>query len=95
MANIKCPQLHKIIPIKDGGNLMQTLKSSGLPVASSCGGDGVCGKCRIKIERGMEKLNKETPLEARLKEKNNFITEERVSCLTRVFGDIEIKVDYW
>lgn len=28
-------------------NLMEFLRSKGVPVASSCGGDGVCRKCVV------------------------------------------------
>lgn len=95
MAQIFCPQLNKTILIKDGENLMKALKSAGLPVASSCGGDGVCAKCRVEVIKGDERLNKPTPLEQRLVDKNQIPAGERISCLTRVFGDIEIRMSYW
>ncbi len=33
-------------------NLLRTLKKGGIYLASSCGGKGTCGKCRLKIVEG-------------------------------------------
>lgn len=74
---------------------MEALQDAQIPVASSCGGDGVCAKCRLQIMEGAENLTRETPLEKKLKAQNKFTPDERVSCLTRVQGDISVHADYW
>ncbi len=38
--------------VDEGANLMQALLDKGLPVASSCGGDGICAKCKVEIIEG-------------------------------------------
>lgn len=37
-----------------GANLINSLKEKNIPVASSCGGKGICVKCKVTIlkERG-------------------------------------------
>ncbi|MEN0058473.1 MAG: 2Fe-2S iron-sulfur cluster-binding protein [Bdellovibrio sp.] len=78
-----------------GANLMKSLLAAGLPVASSCDGEGVCAKCRIFILQGSENLSPETPLEQFLKETNSLPSHTRISCQTEVLGDITIDASYW
>lgn len=65
----------------DGTSLMDALIAAGLPVASSCGGDGVCTKCRLHFRV----LNGATaplvgPLEVSLLKKISAEKSERISC---------------
>jgi ferredoxin, 2Fe-2S len=78
-----------------GDNLMKTLLKFDVPVASSCGGDGVCAKCRIKIVIGKENLSQPSELELRLLSKSFGNDEDRISCQTQVIGDITIDAGYW
>ncbi|MBT8371913.1 MAG: 2Fe-2S iron-sulfur cluster binding domain-containing protein, partial [Deltaproteobacteria bacterium] len=53
------------IEVKDGDKLIRAALEAGVHVNASCGGEGVCGKCRVLIEGGFveggitEKLSKE------------------------------------
>ena len=76
-------------------NLMFKLLEQGLPVASSCKGDGVCGKCRITVLEGMENISLETAVEKTLKVKNKLKPNERISCQLKVNGPIKIDTNYW
>jgi 2Fe-2S ferredoxin len=78
-----------------GENLMEALMKAGLPVASSCGGEGVCCKCVIKIISGIENLSERNATETDLKEIHDLSRNERVSCQTQVNGDIKVDTDYW
>ena len=49
MPKITIKQKNLTLDAPFGENLMFYLQSQGLPVASSCSGDGICGKCRMKI----------------------------------------------
>ncbi len=42
----------KILNGREDENILQTCKKHGLYLVASCGGKGVCGKCRIKIVHG-------------------------------------------
>lgn len=83
------------IEVENGANLMKSLLEAGLPVASSCDGDGVCAKCRIQIIEGKENLSSEGDLESFLKEKHKIAKDFRISCQTVVNGDIKISASYW
>ncbi|WP_374029582.1 2Fe-2S iron-sulfur cluster-binding protein [Bdellovibrio bacteriovorus] len=74
---------------------MKSLLDAGLPVASSCDGDGVCAKCKIVIIEGQENLSSENETEAFLKEKNNIPRGTRISCQTQVLGDVTVDATYW
>lgn len=74
---------------------MKTLLAQKIPVASSCNGDGVCGKCKLRITKGAENLSPKTELEIFLSEKYKLQSHERISCQTKVFGPVEIDASYW
>jgi len=74
---------------------MRALLDAGLPVASSCDGDGVCSKCKIRIVQGQKNLSKQNDTEDFLKETNGISNEYRISCQTEVLGDITVDATYW
>ncbi|MNL31891.1 2Fe-2S ferredoxin-5 [compost metagenome] len=83
------------IEVPEGTNLMRALLDAGLPVASSCNSDGVCGKCKIRILSGMENLNRPNDTEEFLKEAHNVDKDVRISCQVEVLGDITVDASYW
>jgi len=42
----------KILDIRKDENLLQAFKRQGVYLVASCGGKGICGKCRIRISKG-------------------------------------------
>jgi 2Fe-2S ferredoxin len=76
-----------------GENLMQFLLANGVPVASSCKGDGICGKCRIHIIDGQ--LSESSELEKETLKRNTAKPNERLSCQITIEQDLKIDTDYW
>lgn len=74
---------------------MDSLLAAGLPVASSCHGDGICAKCRIIIIEGFENLSPVNNLETLLRDRLKIQKQYRISCQTQVLGDIKIDASYW
>lgn len=74
---------------------MKVLLQAGVPVASSCRGDGVCGKCRVTVMSGGENLSPELPLEMNRRLQLKIPANERLSCQAHVFGDVTIDTTYW
>ncbi len=74
---------------------MQVLLEAGLPVASSCYGEGVCAKCRLIVVEGPQNLSPENETEVFLKESNKIPNEMRISCQVQVLGPITIDATYW
>jgi uncharacterized 2Fe-2S/4Fe-4S cluster protein (DUF4445 family) len=53
-------------------SILDAAKSLGIDLSSLCGGKGTCGKCKVKIEQGIEKLNPLTEQELK------HLTEEEI-----------------
>ena len=56
LANEKCavtvlPHNRKI-EVETGTNLIRVAMDAGIHINASCGGEGVCGKCRVILEDG-------------------------------------------
>ena len=95
MPTIRFVKKHAEIQVESGANLMEQLLLAGLPVASSCHGDGICGKCRIHIVAGAENLSKINSVEELLRDRLQVPKEYRISCQTQVRGDVVIDTSYW
>lgn len=83
------------ILVEKGSTLMQSLQEAGVPVASSCGGEGICGKCVLKVTAGAENLSPPTDDEKFLREKDGLAADVRVSCQAQVLGDVTVDARYW
>lgn len=95
MPRITLVKSQQVIEGDSSKSLMANLIDHQVPVASSCSGDGVCAKCKIKIISGQENLSPENETEKFLKIKNNISADHRISCQTLVLGDITIDASYW
>lgn len=74
---------------------MQVLLDAGLPVASSCRGDGICAKCRVEVIDGRQNLSPENDRERFLRERHDIPRAERVSCQAEIHGDVTVDTTYW
>jgi uncharacterized 2Fe-2S/4Fe-4S cluster protein (DUF4445 family) len=71
----------------EGENLLQAARQAGVHINSSCGGAGLCGKCRIKLEEGM--LEGGTGGKISAAEQAEGL---RQACTARVSGDLTVSV---
>jgi len=53
----------KILDISEGESLLQTLKRHGVYLIASCGGKGICGKCRVRLLEGKCRIESTGKLE--------------------------------
>ncbi len=89
MSNVRVTFLPNDITIEvpQGEILLRAAMAAGVHINASCGGEGICGKCRVIIEEG--------PTESEPTEK---ITPEdrargyRLACKTRVTGDVRVRI---
>ena len=75
------------IEVEAGENLLAAAAKAGLYIQASCGGDGVCGKCKIKVEQGEVAANKVMQLS----------TEEhaagfRLACQSSITQDLVVSI---
>lgn len=92
MPKVTVPQKNLIIDGHQGENLMDALIAAGLPVASSCLGEGVCSKCKVKIVP----LGKASELEVKTMTRNKIdISNHRLSCQIFIEDDLTVETSYW
>ena len=91
MIKVHIPQKNLILEASQGMNLMDVLIHNGLPVASSCRGEGVCSKCYVQIEPNS------TPLEFEQKTmiRNHVPDGCRLSCQVELTENVTVKTRYW
>lgn len=78
---------NKTIEVEKGKSILSAAISAGIYINSSCGGDGVCGRCKVILKKG-EVFTQPT---------GRISLEERkcgiyLSCLTTIQGDLEVEV---
>ena len=91
MIKVHIPQKNLVLEASPGMNLKDVLVDNGLPVASSCRGEGVCSKCYVQIEPSG------TPLEFEQKTMTRNKVPEgcRLSCQIELTENVTVKTRYW
>jgi len=75
------------IQVAKGENLLKAAMEAGIYIQASCGGEGICGKCRVLIEKG----DVESPRGASISEED-FQRGLRQACQTRIISDLEVRI---
>ncbi|HEX2120510.1 MAG TPA: 2Fe-2S iron-sulfur cluster-binding protein, partial [Thermoanaerobaculia bacterium] len=73
---------------KDDETLLDVARRAGAPLANSCGGVGVCARCRVRVIEGAESLSAPTSVETRFS--RGFQEGERMACQAVVTGDCAV-----
>ena len=89
MANHKITFLpHETkIAVPDGETIIHAAMEAGVHVNASCGGEGVCGKCRVRIEEGT--------VEGGINEKISQEDQDkgfRLACQSAVKSDLSVRI---
>jgi len=69
--------------IHPGLTILDIAQRNNIKINAECGGNGTCGKCVVRIEKGMENLSPLNNIEKKFKLSNN----ERLSCQARIIKD--------
>jgi uncharacterized 2Fe-2S/4Fe-4S cluster protein (DUF4445 family) len=75
------------ISVQDGESLIRAAMDAGVHINASCGGEGVCGKCRVVIENG----EVEGGISEKLSQKD-IENGYRLACLSKVRSDLVVRV---
>lgn len=78
---------NKKVDVADGENLIRAAMEAGVHVNASCGGEGVCGKCRVIIESG-EVAGGITSLLS----PEDLSKGYRLACQTTVKSDLVVRI---
>ncbi|MBU0486185.1 MAG: DUF4445 domain-containing protein [Proteobacteria bacterium] len=88
-------QLHKVVflpsgrevEIRTGESLIKAARAAGIHINASCGGAGVCGKCRIIVEKGDVEGGRSDKLS-----QEDYDAGYRQACITTISGDTTVSV---
>ena len=83
------------VRVPAGTALIEATRRAGLPIASACGADGVCGRCGLEILAGGETLPEETAREVAIKRQNTVDEHLRLACRVTVSADLVVTAQYW
>ncbi|MFO7988035.1 MAG: ASKHA domain-containing protein [Desulfotignum sp.] len=78
---------HIKITVPDNQSLIRAAMEAGVHINASCGGEGVCGKCRVLIESGEVSGGISEKLADQDREKGY-----RLACLAKVTSDITVRI---
>ena len=92
MPKITLPQKNITFVIPVGTNLMKALLANNIPVASSCLGDGICGKCRMTV---IGIVAEASEIETKTRLRNQIPETERLACQIAVEKDLVVSTSYW
>ena len=85
--NIKFVPQNKSVRVTKGTDLLSAAVRCGIVLHTACGGEGLCGKCRVIVEKGSAKGGA-----------SKFISEDDrkkgvvLACQTIVEGDLEVRI---
>jgi len=77
---------------KKGRNLFDAAKALGIDLSSLCGGKGSCGKCKVKIEDGLEGLNPLTEQELKHVTEDEIKAGYRLACQATPTATVSVYV---
>jgi 2Fe-2S ferredoxin len=80
---------------RDDETLLDVARRAGAPLGNSCGGVGVCARCRVQVLAGSENLTPATAIELRFGSARGFASDERMACQAVVLGDCTVTTTYW
>lgn len=63
-----------------GVTIMEAAKTLGVDISSLCGGKGTCGKCRVKVQKGVEGLSALTERELKHLSEEELKADFRLAC---------------
>ncbi len=78
---------NKTIQVPKGSVLLKAITDAGINIDSSCGGQGVCGRCRVVVVEGDYKPEPTTHLTDKEVEQGYCL-----ACVTLVEGDMRIRI---
>ena len=79
----------KNIKVNEGTTILEALESVEININAPCGGKGICGKCKISINKG---ITTATPIEEELLSGEEIKKGFRLACQTKIFEDTVIEI---
>jgi len=84
--------VQKIVKASQDLPLVESLVKAKLDIGNSCGGNGICGTCRIVVISGGEYLDKPNEIEQEMIDTRQFSKQERLSCQIHPVEKLTIEI---
>jgi adenylate cyclase len=78
-----------LVPV--GFTLLEASRLAGIPHVSVCGGRGRCSTCRVRVERGLDRLPAASPDERRVLHRVGAAPDVRLACQVRPAHDLVVR----
>ena len=78
---------NKTVEVSQGKTILQAAISAGVYINSSCGGDGVCGRCKVILKKGPVFTQPAGRISLNERQQGVYL-----ACLTTMRGDIEVEI---
>jgi ferredoxin len=85
----------RTVRVVTGTSLLEAARRAGLPLASACGGDALCGRCGVSVLSGASSLPPQNELEARALRRNRVPAGQRLACRALVSSALTVTVTDW
>lgn len=81
------------VEFRDGDTLLEALVRAELPINHSCGGNGSCGTCRVRVLRGLSELHSMNDIESEMAADRGFAPDERLACQIMPHESLEVEIE--
>jgi uncharacterized 2Fe-2S/4Fe-4S cluster protein (DUF4445 family) len=78
---------NKSIQVEKDKTILSAAISAGVSINSTCGGDGICGRCKVVVQQGQVKSQPNGIITAQEKKNKVYL-----ACLTTVHSDLEVLI---
>jgi uncharacterized 2Fe-2S/4Fe-4S cluster protein (DUF4445 family) len=78
---------NKTVEVEKDKSILSAALSCGVYINSVCGGDGVCGRCKVVLKKGKVITQPNGAISIEEKKKNVYL-----ACITTVHSDLEVEV---
>ena len=75
------------VSVEEGENLLAAAANAGVYIHAFCGGDGVCGKCKVKIKEGEVASD-----QAKRLKKEEHDQGYRLACQASIMSDLVVEI---
>jgi uncharacterized 2Fe-2S/4Fe-4S cluster protein (DUF4445 family) len=81
--------MERTFPAGEGETVLEVAMRSGIHINASCGGNGACGKCRIKLREGKAHSQSHPKIS-----RWEYDEGVRLACMTHPQGDIVVEIPF-
>ena len=84
------------VSVSYGTTILQAATDNNVALDSFCGGTCSCSTCRVEIVSGQQNLSKRKPDEEAVLGPERCENGDRLSCQTKIQGDVTVRIpDYF